>query len=481
MRKRIRHILFPLMMSCIFMIQGCMADHPGNPPEMPIEKGLKVSARKADHVYTRNYKESGIVESGKYYLSYPNNTDRNYTVAEVDFDKMAVESPGLGIVNTLSGSELKWSDIGGSPVNFYLDNVSWEYGEGPEVIFSDNYNPFVAGVFDFEGGSNDLLWGEKTANTGTKSLGFDLHHNMSRVKIQVEVVHKDVSVEKISLSDATVRITNLYPRPASYNRITGNLTLDTGGNTEGEGILIMAPETNKKGYSWKEINESDPDRTIYISQDIVLPPQSPAEDYTRSRLEITLPNGDMYYGILPHAMLIAGSNDTDNGGLNYPVNLSFLKEYILTIRTVITEEPPELAFMPVWVTEWVDKGEFTLEAHQSRVYTASEFYKLIRYYETHNEYQLERYGYLDSTDESDSEFWYFNFFGSVSLKYNDIFRKMVPGTVVGDKGETKDFTFAFNNYSVFVYNDNEDDAVKVNEEQLNKIVKGQLNWQQIHP
>lgn len=474
MSRLIRYIQFSLLLSSLLMMQGCVADDSGDSPEMIVGEGLKVSARKANHVYTRSYQDEGTVVSGKYYLSYPN-TDRTYTLAVVDFDKMAAESPGLGIVNTLSGSELKWSDIGGSPVTFYLDNVDQKYGTGPEAVFTANDNPFVAGLFDSEEGTNDLLWGEKSVNVGTKSLGFDLHHNMSRVRVQVEVVHKDNSVEDITLEGATVRITNLYSRPTSFNRTDGTLTLDT--ESADEGILIVAPDSENPGYDWKDSDTSDPDKTLYFSQDIILPPQSPAEDFTRSRLVITLENGDVYDGILPHAMFIAAPDNT----LNYPVTLSFLKEYILTIHTVITEQPPELVFMPVWVTEWVDKGEFTLESHQSGIYTPEEFYKLIGYYEAVNEYQLVRYGYLYSPDDTDTEtkLWHFDFFSSVSLDYDRIYRKMIPGHTVVDKGEAKNFEFAFNNYSIYVYNGSEDNMVKVTQTQLYDIVTGNMTWQQL--
>lgn len=473
----IRHLgFFQLIASliCILALQGCNADPGGEVSYPDYTTGVSVTARIADHTYTRAYQEEGRVESGEYYLSYPN-TNRDYTLAIVDFDKERETTPGLGLVNTLDGSELKWTNIGGSPVTFYLDNVSDRYGEGMEITFSDGDNPFVAGLFDFDEGTNDLLWGEKSVNTGTKSLGFDLHHNMSRVRVQVQVVHTDNSVGEISLEGAKVEITNLHPRPVSYNRLDGTLGLDPA--EELKPVTIVAPESEMSGYGWKEVISDDPDNEVYVSQDIVLPPQSIAEDDSRSRLVITLENGDVYSGILPHAMLIANGDETTP---NYPVTLSFLKEYVLTIRTLITETPPELAFMPVWVMDWVDKGDFTLEAHQSGIYSASEFYKLIGYYEVLNEYQLVRYGYLMTPEVpagNTQKIWLFNFFSSVVLDYGQIYDKMKPGHEVEEKGKAKDFTFSFNNYAVYVKNG--EDEIRVSEEELYALVTGAKTWADI--
>ncbi|MCH5217696.1 MAG: fimbrillin family protein [Muribaculaceae bacterium] len=452
--------------ACILGVQGCTDDVA---PEQDYTPEIKVAARIATHVATRGYQEQGPVTEGKYFLSYPqNNQARNYTVAIVDFDLMGAETPGLGIVHTLAGNELKWSDIGGSPVTFYLDNVSQTFGTDTLVTLSPATNPYVAGVFDSTGGTNDLLWGEKAVNSGTPSIGFDLHHYMSRVKVQVEVVHEDNSVEDITLAGAKVRITNLYPKTVAYNRSTGALTLD---EEDASGITIVDPTL--PGYDWADTDESNPDRTMYLSPDIVLPPQALAEDASRSQLEIELANGDVYTGILPHAMMIA--NSTDNS-LNYPVTLAFLKEYILTIHTVITEEPPELAFMPVWVTDWVDKGEFTLEAHQSGIYTAAEFIKLTEYYSKNNEYQLVRYGYLETPEGETQKKWLFNFFSSVVLNFNSIYNTMHPGVEVPDKGVTKDFSFQFNNYAEYVTNGNDEEMVKVTPDELYRIVTGTLDW-----
>lgn len=453
---------------------ACTSEEAFEEGETLLARTLRVTANVARNTHTRAYQDTGRVVNGKYYLAYPN-MSYQYAVATVDFDRESAASPGLGIVTTPAGTELKWSEIGGSPVNFYLDNVPPQMDSlntnGSTVTFRQE-NPFVAGVFDTIGGTNDLLWGDKSVTRDTKSVSFDLHHNMSRLKVQVKVVHKDNSVADIDLSNATVKITNLFPRTLSYDRLTGSLALDTVSGMSP--IAIVDPARSE--YQWTRITDRDenPDTTTYFSPDIVLPPQALLENEERPQLVITI--GDTEYtGILPHAMMIA----SPDGTLNYPVTLSFLKEYILTIRTVITEEPPELAFMPVYVVGWVDKGEFTEEAHQSGIYTAPEFYKMIDYYEKNNQYQLVRYGYLTVPKETNKPLWHFDFWSSVVLDYNEIYGKMHPGTDATN-GQPSNFEFSYNNYTVYVQNGEGEQNIKaVSETDLYKICTGQMTWAQL--
>lgn len=470
-----KYILFTFAGLLTAGLMSCSQDGPFDGVDFPASNALTVNARIARNTYTRAYQDTGRVVNGLYYMAYPN-TSNQYSVAIVDFDKESSESPGLGIVSTSSGTELKWSEIGGSPVNLYLDNVppslDADNSFGSTVTFESGNNPFVAGLFDSENGKNDLLWGTKTVTRDTRSVSFDLHHNMSRLKVQVKVAHKENSVGEIDLSKAKISITNLYSNTLSYDRITGSLALDT--LNQRESVKIVDPDIS--GYNWTDIlNPADyPDTTTYLSPDIVLPPQALLENEERPRLVITLEDGEEYSGILPQAMLIPSAAD---GTMSYPVTLAFLKEYILTIRTVITEEPPELSFMPVYVMNWVDKGEFTEEAHQSGFYTASEFYKMIEYYKTNNSYQLVRYGHVVTAEGASKPEWNFDFWSSVVLDYNQIYNKMTPGSVNTTQGLPYDFRFSYNNYTVSVKNgENDENAKRVSPSQLHDICTGRLNW-----
>ena len=205
-------------------LYGCSSEEIIDEDGRDMSRAFWVSARVARNTHTRAYQDTGRVVNGEYWLAYPNTSNQQYTVAKVDFDKESQTSPGLGIVSTMAGTELKWSEIGGSPVNFYLDNVppsmDTQNSYGETVTFDPAENPFVASVFDTINGSNDLLWGDKSVARDTKSLSFDLHHNMSRVKVQVMIAHKENSVGEINLNNARVEITNLYAKTLSYDRTT---------------------------------------------------------------------------------------------------------------------------------------------------------------------------------------------------------------------------------------------------------------------
>ena len=462
--KIIYRFQIPLILAAMLVSLGsCVSEDP-SAPEIP-GASLYVQARVAKTAYTRSYQAEGPIESGKYYLTYPT-PNSGFSVATVDFDQQGNQTPGLGIVSTSSGAELKWSEIGGSPVDLYLDNVAPQTTQDLDttVIFSDARNPFVAAPFDSINGSNDLLWGTKQVYRDTKSVYFDLHHNMARARVQVQVVHLTNSIEEIDLTDAVVRLTNIYTTPKSYNRRSGTIKV----NEEKTGRVNIVDETSKWNNYYVIEGDDDSYTTTYLSSDIVLPPQTLADNENRPRLEIELPDGTIYSGILPHAMFIGD----DKGELNYPVNLEFLKEHILTIRTIVTEEPPALEFLPVWVIDWVDKGEFTLEAHQSGIYTANEFYRLIKYYQENNEYQLERYGSVKDVDNR--KYWQFDFWSSVQLEYDNVFNKMHPGAE-----SPLNFQFNYNNYGIFVVNGDSEQSKKVSQEELYRIVTGSLTWENI--
>lgn len=455
----------------------------------PSEKGgtFTVIAEVAQQLYSRGSMnvEDGYVKEGLCYLSYPPRDKDDYGLAEVNFHKEPA-SPGIGIVTILEDGddkdkELKWDKVKGSSPTFYLDNVSPELaasGSTPTYIsFSPDNNPYKAGLYKDvrKEGTNDLLWGDQTVNQNTKNIHFDLHHQMAGVRVQVTVDRtNDLDDGDLDLEDAEVAITSINHTPIAYNRLDGSLLLtELDESKEGEdgydydGIyeehyqpLVLVGKEGEDGEVLKWFgsypDEKNDKIETYVTQDFVLPPQDLLAGKYRPKLEITLKNGTKYSGILPHAMFIEKpDNSSSDGALTYPVALSFLKEHILTIRTVITQDPPELAFMPVMVVEWVDKGEFTLEAHQSGIYNANEFYQLIKYYNGEdkekgdgksNNYQLSRYGCLLVTEADGSEKWHFDFFSSVTLDFNEIKGRMTPDS----NKEKKEFSFDFNNFTIYI-------------------------------
>lgn len=438
--------------------------------EMNPANQIYINADIARGLYSRSYIETGPVEDGTFYISYPTTSNSAYNTLPVTFDNPG-SSPGIGMVRTEDSNQMfTWNMVGGgaTPI-FYLDNVAPNPALASDVpntvMFDSSYNPYCAGLFDRENGTNDLLWGTKTVGRQTtNTVMFDLHHNMSRIRLQITVDKTNEHLPgDLSLEDAIVSISSINQTPVSYNRLDGTLELPSETPTYNpySELIFVGDEI---GWNTEVTDPTNPNITVYTTFDFVVPPQGLLDDENRPRLTITLKNGKVYSGILPHAMLIPDPNKPNDSELSYPVTMYFLKEHILTIRTLISEEPPELAFMPVQVVEWVDKGEFSLEGHQAGLYLPSEFYNMIGYYESYNEYQLTRYGVMVTPEGQDTPMWYFNVFRTMTLSFDQIYQKM---PVVGGK---LDFQFNFNGYSVFVTRNGV--TQQVNQNQLYNIVTG---------
>lgn len=452
--------------SVVVLAAGCLSgSKTGNDPEEG--PSVLLSAEVARQIYTRSDPD-GVVREGEFYLTYPP-VSGTPLLATVHFG-MNNELPEMGIVTDGNGKELKWIHVFRPNPTFYLDNVPPALSDGSsadsvtEIRLDPDKNPFKAGLFDEK--SNDLLWSSVTATHGAKTVHFDLHHNMARVRVEVTV---DRTNEKeqgdLDLDGAKVYITSLIHDPVSYNRLDGSLAL--GDDPEYKDlVLVDERDGNNDKMSWRTREAIDEVKDIYATQDFVLPPQGLLEDAQRPKLVIELKSGATYSGILPHAMLVMDENadPTDPTTPTYPVALHFLKEHILTIRTTITEDPPELIFMPVTVVQWVDKGNFTIEAHEAGIYTATEFSRLIGYYANNNEYQLVRYGKQVQEEGSTDKKWAFVFFHSVTLDYDTIAGSMSDRTNGQD-----DFYFVFNNYAVYVRKNGEE-PVSVTREKLYDIV-----------
>lgn len=445
------------------LLSSCVSEEPVPPGG---DKEVSVMATVSPEAYTKAYQESGIVKEGTYYLTYPTTVASNYEVADVNFNVDA-ENPQIGIATAPGNQSLKWAVVGGgSTPTFSLDNVPpllGVSGSSSTEILLDSDNPFKAAPFDSIEGTNDLLWGSKMVNRNAETVNFDLQHNMSRVRVQITADSEYEQTEgDLSLEGAVVEITRINQTPISFNRLDGTLGLDRELDSYTSMTIV---NDNEGGIRWlhSATNPDQPTLTTYYSGDFVLPPQQLLEDVNRPRLKITLKNGNTYSGILPSAMLIYDGSHQEP---SYPVALSFLPQYVLTIRTVITEQPPTLSFMPVYVMKWVDKGDFSIEAHQAGIYTAKEFTKLIEYYNAGNLYQLPRYGKKVVNDGVES--WNFDFWHGVTLNYEDIAGKMPVNSAVGN------FSFSFNNFRISVIKGGE--ATTVSASVLYDIVTGRTTW-----
>ena len=440
MNKPIRYMKTLIAAASALAIVSCTK---GGIPDPDGEKPVRIGARTALELQSRAYQASGKVSSGTYYLTYTAR-DKAKAVAEAKFGDPETGEEN-GIVTLPSGDRLLWKFITDESVStFCLDNVPKSGdGDGTTVTFGSDNNPFKAGLFDDDGGTNDLLWGTRDVSRNAENIHFDLHHNMSRVRVQVTVNRKNSTEGALNLDDAEVKITSLIHTPRSFNRLDGTLAL---GEDPDYDDLVLADRT----IGWNnDLDKSEGDTEMRTTYDFVLPPQT-LSDENRPRLVITLADGSVYSGILPHAMEI-NSPEYKNP---YPVALSFLKEHILTLRTEITEAPPSLSFMPVTVVEWIDRGSFTLEGHQAGIYTTKDFEDLLHWWDEYNEDQLARYGLL----EDDGKKWMFSFWGPIDVKSADIKGKM---KVTGDT----DYHFRFHGFKHLV-----DGNVVAEEEYLKKIL-----------
>ena len=440
----------------VFTAQGC-----NDRTEPPLAEGgdeICIRADVSHNSQARSYISEGTVTEGIYNITYPTTTDGQYNVGMVSFGE-SPENPQIGIVKLSNNQPLKWLVVGGgSTPTLYLDNVPRTISgatNSTTITFQDGSNPYEAAPFDSINGSNDLLWGAKMFQRNAGTLHFDLQHAMARVRLMITA---DNTNGEIDLTGATVKITNLNLKPVSFDRLEGILELNTEDREAYSNLVFINPEG--EGLDWINTYESDDNKKVYQSPDFVLPPQDLLQDDNRPQLIITLENGIQYSGILPSAMLISDGTHSEP---SYPVALSFLSQYVLTIRTVVTDEPPSLTFMPVYVMKWVDKGSFDEEAHQSGIYKAEEFYKLIEYYNKGNVFQLDRYGKQKEINGVNT--WVFDFWNSVTLDYN-LIKSMMP-----ENDKAGPFTFVFNNYTIFVkYNDDEDGTKSVTTGQLYNIV-----------
>lgn len=437
------------------------ADEGGDTTPDPLARPLRFGAQTAAQLLSRAdggyYVESGPIKHGTFCLTYMHQsynssntqkTDVQVAVADVDFDRSELEGIGIGIISTgQDWKELAWRDVYEKNDTFYMDNVRKDFITAKNkdtawnnVVLDKNTNPFKAGLFDYEHGTNDLLWGVRTVTRGTNPIVMDLHHNMSIIRVSVWVDETNAQGSELDLTDAELSISSLIHEPYSFNRKDG--TLDLGSSLTYETLTLVHPaanpELNWAGDDWPTLGtdeETEKEYKVYTTKDFVLPPQSLLEDTERPRLTIKTKSGKTFSGILPHAMWEYPAD----GGTPSPMLLSLLKEHKLLIRTIISQDPPQLTFMPVVVIDWVDKGTFNVEGHQAGIYNADNFYKLVDSYENYSENQLGNYGYIEQNKLC------FNVFASFTLDYDKIHGRMAK------KSDAQlDFVFDLNRYTVKV-------------------------------
>ena len=428
------------------------------------------------------YVEEGAITHGQFCLGYESSAnDAPYRVADVNFDNGPLAGTGIGTVWTPEGyKELSWSGVRNTntPI-FYMDNVLKKYNEkwkpdhssgehDSEILFKAGEHPFVAGLFDYVDGENDLLWGSDNIPKNTNPIVMNLHHRMSIVRVEITVDRTAYPEQAIDLSEASISITNLVHTPRSFNRKDGTIAIAD--NPVREDLVMVDTKKDEnsernwknvvKGYEEEIESDDEPGKTrivdIYTTKDFVLPPQGLPERENRPRLRIETADR-VFSGILPNAMWEMVDDKPTN-----PLTLRFMEEHKLTIRTRITLDPPELTFMPVLVRDWVCKDVHVSTGYQAGLYTAGDFQKLATVYGTkYNVSTLSKYGYIKKNGDKNGA-WVFGIYRTLTLKYDDIKGTMKPG------GSKLDFSFSLARYKVYVVKDGE--TYLVNAETLKEIV-----------
>lgn len=405
----------------LLSLASCVSDEPGAP--VVAEDGINVKATLAKDISTRGVVTSGPIEEGTYYVTYTLKSNSEYTVENVEFDESVMDSRGY------VPSGLQWSMIKNN--NFYMDNAAPDLNKGTKVenVIFGNDNPFVGGIVvpdptrdnDYVA-ENDLLWGNATPPLNSKTIDFSLHHVMSKVKVQVTVDRTNAIGKEFDFENAEMTISNVVTEPYSFNRLNGTVLLSE--DPQYETIYLVDMKEGGSQLDWLSISEDpeNPNIKTYISYDYILPPQGLKDDASRPKLSIKVkteeyPDGKVFSGYLPHSMEVSTAGED-----GAPLPLSFLREHYLTIRTVLSKDPPQLMFQPVWVYEWVDKGEFTSDGYQAGVYDEEDFMALITYYNEGNQAQLRRFGKKDENGA-----WRFNIFGNLELEKSSIAGTMIPG------------------------------------------------------
>lgn len=492
--KRYSILIILSILSFSLFLQGCREDYT-EVREYEEIQGIRISANLANTVSTRQGITSGPITSGKYNIIFPigystiNSTygyfRHLYFYGEVEFIKMGNEILAIPYVTYNGTYELSWAANQASSSGTYnRDGIRTFYTETGATLFMDDYPVkttgqtdsivtipnnykyiYTAGIFDEE--KNDPLWGTAFLPKNSLTANFDMHHLMSRLKIVVKVDESEENSLGINLDNAIVKITDIILAPNRYNRVHGEFELPTDAASFKE-LLLVNPDSQNK-VEWKP-KETENGITTYITQDFVVPPQTLKTGEGRPRLVIQIPRDDFNKGsgipidqkyvefsnVLPRALMELDSEGEQTG---VSLFLNFLREHCLTINTTLRPGNLALEFTPATVEQWVDKGTNIRNTKQASISNASDFSKLIQYYNNNNEFGLSRYGF--QTDNGKWEFQFWNPY--ISLKLEEIRGSMVPGD------NKPDYSFNFGNRTELLQISEESTVELVGSEGENKL------------
>ncbi|MCH5224787.1 MAG: hypothetical protein J1D77_02265 [Muribaculaceae bacterium] len=540
------------------MAGSCKDDDLRIPGDPVMKDGVvMISAKIEEPEQTRTLIDRGPVTQGKFTLTYPyyySGADAYgvyrylYHYGDVTFGYQGSETTGFVNAGTPEApKELVWSptNTGTSsddgifvypsttPSPLVLDNfmyrpilttsaTSTSYNGTNNAVDSivnikERYpeNPYKAGIFDRENGTNDLLWGKTLEKTGTYLINFNLTHRMCRLILNVVVEPNNAEQETetltINLEHASVKITDILLDPVTYMRLSGELLFQTRTNTSTISPTLSVPYQDFRMvrseadedyntpdlygnfYHWADIDEdTSTGNTTYTTQDFVFVPQKLRQGTTqRPRIVIAVPQDDVNGGLntgYEHQDSIYFSGNVpvtmymDNGE-DQPQSLQTLNfdaGKVITLTTKMKPGEMELEFAPVTVEPWVYKGTFYPMAKQSGIYSEDDLYELIKYYKRNNDFWLHKYGYIENEETG---LWKFMInTGNLEFEASKIVGQMIPGipgTELGVNGETTytpNFNFDFRNRDeYYLMPDGTKVSMGIASSTLTKIVQTEAN------
>ena len=432
------------MLGALLLFASCSEDDGLNSrPATGGDDVVRISASLAPTVESRAYQEQGTIESGQYFMTYPNDPENaTHSVCTDNFHD------GFGVTTTQNGKELKWMEVGSLTydtelTNFFLDNVPppEDNPNATTVPFTDKYNPFVAGEFDNVEGKNDLLWGyiQPKLNT-TEEINIGIHHYMSRVSVIVTVNNSSENANKILFDKGSVKISNVVHEGVSFNRLNG--TIDLGPEPEYKDLVLT------DGGDWQSITPDEERQGIvyYQSKNFVIPPQELRTDIDRPRLILNVPMEDgsirSYSGVIPRIMFVNG----------VPANLGFDPEKNLTLKVKLSADLLKIEEVVAELQDWIDKGTFIISGARSDVKDQKELYELIELYNNlEDELDLRKFGFYEDG------LWKFDLFTIIRLYEGDdshymyIDEDAVFDKLAGSMADGPDFRFIFGYDDLWIY------------------------------
>ena len=308
------------------------------------------------------------VQEGQYYLTFTN-TQNNQQIVSTFF----TNSIGYPYVYNSSGTgiPLEWTSIKNTngQSTLTLDNV--QNSSQVEIQLGEAYKA----AEDTGNNENDIVWGKVSATWNTpKPVNFTLTHQMASVKVNISVLDGLNDVEKEVEKGVSVSFLNIRTTPSTFNRSTGNVSVDyTSKKVERveihNGPLINAEDTKTWIFPPLQFNDGRP------------------------KLQIRLNNGTTYTGTIPETM-ISGEGNTENSDATSET-LAFVAGRLLTIRVLLVNNVKDqpILFLPARVERWNPKGPVSIECDQVGINNTAEYAIVVNAYNStlKNETTLKRY------------------------------------------------------------------------------------------